>query len=459
MKKFNFIAILLILALLCGCAPSDDFEPIVSTGQNALQENDTDTTEPPVTKTAYLAKAQYPTQVSHPEDSSDFESWEKANTAWLEQNNARRQNYEYLEGKLDSFISSTVSSVLGESKSNAAYSPFNLYMALSMLAQTAEGESQAQMLKLLDVENADELATLAKTLFNAHYQDDGTTTVLPANALFLRDDMSYKSEVLQKLSENYYASVLQGKMGTDEYDTILQEWINEQTKGLLSAQANQQKTSKEHMMILVSTLYFSANWHNEFAEANNTVDTFYGKNGESQATYMHRESKMDYYVDEYCSAVNCAFSNSGGMWLILPNEEQDVNGLLQNDIVNRILDPEAKTRYTKINLSLPKFDIVSTLQLNNTLKSLGVQDAFDQDKADFSPLTDMPSYVTQVAQNVRVTIDEEGCTAAAYTIIYNSATSAEPQSEPIDFTLDRPFIFIITAESGLPLFVGVVQNP
>ena len=37
--------------------------------------------------------------------------------------------------------------------------------------------------------------------------------------------------------------------------------------------------------------------------------------------------------------------------------------------------------------------------------------------------------------------------------------AAAPPDQKVDFTLDRPFVFAITGEDGLPLFVGVVHKP
>jgi len=37
--------------------------------------------------------------------------------------------------------------------------------------------------------------------------------------------------------------------------------------------------------------------------------------------------------------------------------------------------------------------------------------------------------------------------------------SAMPPSEEVDFVADRPFLFVITGRDGLPLFVGVVNQP
>ena len=79
----------------------------------------------------------------------------------------------------------------------------------------------------------------------------------------------------------------------------------------------------------------------------------------------------------------------------------------------------------------------------------------------FSSMTtdvDMPIVLAKADHAARVVIDEEGCTAAAFTVMEN-AMSAEPPDEEVDFVLDRPFLFCITGLSGLPLFVGVVNSP
>ena len=54
-------------------------------------------------------------------------------------------------------------------------------------------------------------------------------------------------------------------------------------------------------------------------------------------------------------------------------------------------------------------------------------------------------------------IDEEGCKAASLTVMmYDGAGAPEDHAE---FILDRPFIFEIMSDTGLPLFVGIVNNP
>ena len=115
----------------------------------------------------------------------------------------------------------------------------------------------------------------------------------------------------------------------------------------------------------------------------------------------------------------------------------------------------AESKYLIVNLALPKFDIASDLDLADSLKSLGITDVFDPAVSDFSPMTDdTAAYLSQAKHAARVTVDEEGVTAAAYTVMMVCGEAAPPEEE-VDFVLNRPFVFAITGTDGLPLFAGM----
>ena len=153
------------------------------------------------------------------------------------------------------------------------------------------------------------------------------------------------------------------------------------------------------------------------------------------------------------------------MWLILPDEGHGVDELLDSGEAMEFLlaDNYTGSKYLKVNLSVPKFDVSSDLSLIEGLKELGVTDVFGDSVSNFDPLgasTDDPLYVSQVQHAARVKVDEEGCEAAAYTVIVYEPTSAfMPPDDEVDFILDRPFLFAVTGDSGLPLFTGVVNQP
>ena len=148
------------------------------------------------------------------------------------------------------------------------------------------------------------------------------------------------------------------------------------------------------------------------------------------------------------------------MRFLLPDE-----GVALEDIPSagalQIYDMSVAIMAGKIEWSVPKFDVSANLDLIEALSELGVTDVFDENKADFSPLADFDEAVrvTKVQHAARVKVDEIGCEAAAFTAIIAEATAAMPEELPvIEMNLNRPFAFMITGVTGMPLMLGTVNS-
>ena len=114
-----------------------------------------------------------------------------------------------------------------------------------------------------------------------------------------------------------------------------------------------------------------------------------------------------------------------------------------------------------VTLTMPKFDVQGDVNLIDGLKALGVTDIFDAEKADFSPMLENADgvAVSAIQHAARVTVDEQGCTAAAFWRS-DMGFGAPEHNGPLAFTLDRPFLFFIKNQSqGAVLFAGVVECP
>ena len=347
---------------------------------------------------------------------------------------------------------------------NRVCSPLNVYMALAMLAAVTDGESRGQILSALGADSLEQLQPRAAQLWQENSWDDGMVTSRLANSIWLRDGYEYNEETLKKLGEEFFASAFSGEMGSDSYNRELQSWINRNTGGLLTEQASGVQLRSETVLALVSAIYYSAQWSDQFYEQNNTQDTFHAPSGDETATFMHRSSDGMVYYGEGFTATGLSLQNSGYMWLLKPDAGVSAAELLQSgDAVDFLLanGDWAQSRWAEIDLSIPKFDVSSDLDLLDTLTQLGVTDVQTIGMADFTPLTtanEQPLFLAQAKHAARVTIDENGCEAAAYTILEADAAAALPPDEVVEFTLDEPFVFAITGIDGLPLFVGVVNE-
>ena len=214
-------------------------------------------------------------------------------------------------------------------------------------------------------------------------------------------------------------------------------------------------------MTLYSTVWFKGRWDNEFNKQLNDTRTFHAPSGDVQAEFMNQSFDRSYYWGEDFGAMKQPFVSGCDMWLILPDEDKSVSDVLDSGNYLSLLtdgyDYE-NSRTMKVNLALPKFDVTSTIDLMEGLTELGITDVFSEN-ADFSELCSSELYVNSARQSARVTIDEEGCTAAAFTEMLLCGSACPPENiQEIDFVLDRPFLFVITGLDGQPLFVGTVFN-
>ncbi len=418
---------------------------------------------PLVTMAHAVAEAHYPEMAPYPDETAaDFEAQYEAWRADKKEQDREIDSLDSLTPYFQASISTFLSGAEGE---NRAYSPLNVYMALSMLAELTDGESRAQILTLLGSDSLEALRGQANALWNDHYSSDGATNSILASSLWLDEGVPFNQKTLDTLAETYYASSFQGDLGTEEMNQALQDWLNSQTGGLLQEQIGQLTLDPETLLALATTVYFQAKWDSTFSEEKTTLQTFHSPAGDVTVDFLHRDSSVYYFWGEHFSAVALRLANDGGtMWLLLPDEGYTPEDLLADQEALDFLTTGwgwDQGQSLTVHLALPKFDVSSQIDLGDGLRQLGVTDVFDPGRADFSPMLAGDAqgiYVSQAKHGVRVAIDEEGVTAAAYTMMAMDGAGAPPEEE-IDFTLDRPFLFALSDDQGLPLFAGVVNQP
>lgn len=418
-----------------------------------------------------ISLASYPKMEPHPSGSDidwveDWDAYEVQYDAWWESKNAYRSSLTAPENPnyFDDFYRISAQEFLsaGENE-NIVYSPSNVYMALAMLAEVTDGNSRQQILDLLGSDSIEALRTEAAYLWGSNYCDDGLLTTVMANSLWLSDSLTYNEDTLKRLAQTYYATTFSGVMGSEAYNAVLQSWLNHQTGNLLKDAVKDLEFDPQTVMALASTIYFKGTWDDKFMQQLTTEDIFHCANGEETTIdFMHSDEVGFVYWGESYTAIEKDIENGASMWLILPDEGKTVQDLLsEGEVFSMTLDGVqwSQKKSVQIHLSMPKFDVSSKLDLISGLQNLGVKDVFDSTVSDFTPLSDELTDVSisQVEHAARVTVDEDGCTAAAYTVIM--AECADPFSEDeIDFVLDRPFIFVITGCGDRPLFIGVVNQ-
>ena len=453
MKKL--FSLFLAAVLLTGCA-----QTIPPADSGILQD-------------APLARAVYPEMAPYPNERDfidpktgifDDEGFSTVYAAWRNNQNLRQDiPVGYTSGLQAYFLRSVPVFLSGENE-NPVCSPLNIYMALAMLAECTGGDSRQEILELLHADDLDSLRTQANQVWRAHYCQDGASSCVLANSLWLDTQLPFHEETVSCLAKDYYASVFQCDLGTDSANQLLRQWLNEQTNGLLAEQADNLSMDPQTVLALASTIYYRAKWHSEFSPERNTEEIFHAPGGDVTTTFMNKQlSYGPYYWGDDFGAVSLRLEDGSKMWLILPDEGKTPAEVLASEQATRLvlggwLETGAQ-KSLRVNLSLPKFDAASSTGLNEALKELGVSSVFDHLSANFSPITTAENlWLDRVDHAARVKVDEEGVEAAAYTVMAIAGAAMPPEDE-MDFILDRPFLFFITSRDDLPLFAGIVNEP
>jgi serine protease inhibitor len=154
------------------------------------------------------------------------------------------------------------------------------------------------------------------------------------------------------------------------------------------------------------------------------------------------------------------------MYFILPNEGINVNELVNDDEVLDFIISNGEWENKDdiiVNLTIPRMNISSDINLKDGLSKMGVQDCFTLGSGNFSGIVKDDKkaddlFVNKINHNVSVVVDNEGVTGYAYTQAVTDVTTAPIKSD-INFTVNRPFIFVITGADGSVLFIGIVNQP
>lgn len=279
------------------------------------------------------------------------------------------------------------------------------------------------------------------------------------------------------LSRHYYASVYQQDLSDPQAIKDIQSWLNQNTGGysqrevqlrlkestdsFLQDAVENIQLPPEAVMALYSTIYFRSHWVDEFNPKNNTADIFHGTASDTTVTFMNKSRcQTYYYFGEDFDAIALDLKNGSRVWFLLPDEGKTVENILNNSQYLEMITSDCtqwnEKKYMLVNLSVPQFDVQTTADLRGGLENMGITDLFDPASADFSPSIDDPAFIAAVNQSVRVAIDEQGVTAAAY-VELPVPGSPMPPEEIIDFVLNKPFLFIITS-GQIPLFAGVINQ-
>lgn len=343
-------------------------------------------------------------------------------------------------------------------KENSSYSPLSLHLALSLATTGSDGETNTELTNLLGLpedeinENIDELLTKLQ-------YDEEDSKLLIANSLWMQKDIAgqeiiFNDDFIKNAEEYFNAEMFLIDFNTARAGKEMSKWISDKTNKLLEPEI---KTGEDQIASIINTIYFKDKWISPFEPTLTQLDKFTKKDlSQVELEFMHQSIYSKYYKTDEWTKANLLFTNGGEMFFVLPGNDVNLEDLLTEENLSSILEND-NGNIEEVNWSLPKFTADSEFELIPVLNKLGIKTSFTS-KANFSKMVNnVDIHISNIQQGNKLVIEEGGVEAAAYTNVSFDLTSISTE-QPVDFILDKPFLYGITAEDGTLLFIGVYQG-
>ena len=330
---------------------------------------------------------------------------------------------------------------------NLIVSPYSAGVALSMLAEGAEGQTRAEFDDALN-----------GCMFRAEdLGGNDAVVVKSANSVWVGDNFSVKNKYVSLLEKEYDAFVTTQNFLDPATVQAINNWCSENTEGKINEVID--RLGSNDMMVLINALYFNAPWQKAFDKEATADRMFYGVVEDKKVPMMAQRGKFRYAQYQDCQMIEIPYEGERyAMYVVLPPANWDANAIIPYIGESAFDAAMGMLSSREVILTMPKFKLETSLVLNKALQKMGIETAFSG-AADFKGIAATGNLaLDMVKQKCYIDVSEQGTEAAAVTVAQVRLTSAgiNPVAR---MTVDRPFLFFIRdTQDGNILFAGKIVN-
>jgi serpin B len=358
------------------------------------------------------------------------------------------------------FAFDLLSQTMDAEEGNTVLSPLSVAIALSMTRNGAAGETEAEIaetLRLGDVPLDDANAAYADLLVAlADSPDEVTFTI--ANSLWGQDGMMFEQDFLDANAEYFGA----GLRTVDFADTegagdAIGQWISDNTEGRI--EESPVGVQPSDVMHLINTLYFLADWDNQFSADNTHSDRFTLSDGtEIEVDMLSEERDAEILISDDVEIARMPYvGGEQAAYVVMPPEGESLGEFVEDLEPSQLDGWIDDVEEVELTFKIPKLETEYSVSLKEPLEALGMETAFAL--GDFSKMTSTENLaISDVGHATYLRVDEEGTEAAAVTdVVVGEMAEAPP---PDEFIVNRPYLFIIEDEaSGAIVLTAAIEDP
>lgn len=351
---------------------------------------------------------------------------------------------------------------------NVFFSPISIFSALGMLLYGARGNTSHQMKRALGFENSnltDNDIYLAYKKLTETFSDESSNasdeySLYMANAALIQKGHPILSDYVTGLQNIYSATVREVDFVEENTKVTreINEWVNNKTHGQIDRLLSEGDLDNANILVLLNAVFFKGTWKIQFDPKKTYDGVFYNRGSTATATLvpmMHLREDVLYAEYNGVRVLELPYKGEHiSMVILLPEEMDGLAQLEENLTPDTFRHMRSLTTKTEILVILPKFKLEFEKNMNQVLKTLGM-DIFGAN-ADFSGISGSgPLSVSEAIHKAVVEVNEEGSQASAITFI----AIARSYSSSGQITMNHPFLFaIVDRRSNLTLFQGRIEE-
>ncbi len=362
----------------------------------------------------------------------------------------------------------------GDGKENLALSPARLQAVLVLLANWSTPEIRKRILdmavsEVMSLEEANILFDFANIKPLPHedfvLRDEygNPVSMVPAveqqTTLWHKEDLTVNMEAVEKIKTEFNACVKPINFAAPEAKQVIDEDVCKATHGLIEHLDTQ--IDSYILALLVDVLYFKGTWEDAFDDYNIAERVFYGTKGKQKVPTMRYTRFLQHAETPTYQAVSLPYTcksvnrKSFVMRIYLPKGKHTIADVLDEMRNNEY---EFHTELEEVYLSLPRFEVTNKVDVRSVLNNMGL--ACILESYDIMPDCIKGLQISDIAQQVKINVDEGGTEAAAVTFAAMAMGGPNiERPEPKVVKVNKPFLFEIAEEStNMILFSGVVNN-
>jgi len=361
---------------------------------------------------------------------------------------------------------------------NVLVSPSSLATALAMLELGTSGATEqgiATTLQTAGLSSAEQAAGWHSLAGLLALETSTTGTDLGhepelniANALFLQEHFAVSPAFVRALSSEFQTGLWEVNFESDlaAATNAINQWTSDNTKGLIQKLFSPGALNNLTRLVLADAVYFHADWSNRFSTI--TLDRpFYPTGGATESVPFMSSPRLgtpkvfDLPVSTTPAydAVELPYAGKKLSALVVMPTASSLTGFVSSLTATTLAQIVNTMSPEELQLIMPTFTERSDNQLNQTLSSMGMSQAFDPTKSNLTGITAQPPlFVQAVEQKAYLQVTPKGTTAAAATGISVGMSAVEANLHPI--VIDHPFLFLVRDNAtGAILFASMVENP